>query len=69
MRKNSEYVVIWLCCLLFGACYASFLRYCGVEDYVVTTVLAAVGTVITIKTIDWVTSLWIRRTTHVKRNR
>ena len=70
MRKNSEYVVIWLCCILFGACYASFLKYCGVEDYIVTTILAAIGTVVTIKTIDLVTSLWVKVVTNrVKRNR
>lgn len=68
MRKNSEYIVIWTCCFLFGTCYASFLRFCGVEDYIVTTLLAAIGTIATIKIIDWVTSLWVRRATRVKRN-
>lgn len=67
---RSNYIVIWTCCFLFGACYASFLKYCGVEDYIVTTLIAAVGTVITVKTIDWGTSLWIKKVTNrVKRNR
>lgn len=69
MRKNSEYVVIWTCCFLFGACYASFLKYCGVEEWFTTTILAAIGTVATIKGIDLVTNLWVRRATRVKRNR
>lgn len=69
MRKNSEYVLIWTCCFLFGACYASFLKYMGVEDYVTMTLVAVIGTVITIKAIDWVTSFVIRRWTRgVKRN-
>lgn len=67
---RSNYIVIWLCCLLFGVAYASFLKYCGVEEWLTTTILAAIGTVITVKLIDLGTSLWVKKVTNrVKRNR